>query len=769
MDQQALRELEKRCIQEEPPLCTATCPLHVDARAFAGHIGRGDWDAAYKILNKFMPMPGILGRICDAPCESRCRRKDVEAAIVIGALERACVNAVQNVPGVLPLPPKDKRIAVVGSGLSSLTVAWDLGRKGYRVTLFEPEERLAASLFRLDPIRLPAHAVQWEIDKLTRLGVTVELHARLEEPRLWDQWMSEFDAVYLGLDAAAEVSWDVDREPDGTIRVEPKVQRTSLEKVFAGGGSVQSLSSPVFQVAEGRWAATSIDRFLQNVSITAGREKEGMQSTGLFTSIVGVTPSPREPMADAAKGYDLSEAKREAGRCLQCECLECVKVCVYLENFKGYPKKYAREIYNNAAIVMGERKANTLINSCSLCGLCERVCPNDFAMQDLCLSARNAMVSRGKMPPSAHEFALLDMAFSRGAHYSLARHAPGQSSSAHLFFPGCQLSASAPDQVEAVYAHLRSRLAGGVGLILGCCGAPALWAGQTDLFQEVITEVKRQWSDLGSPQMVLACSTCYRVFKEHLPEMPVVSLWQVLEKNLPTVDSFNSLQLAVHDPCTTRHEPEIQNAVRRIAGQIGVELQELELGRDLTECCGYGGLMQTANSTLARTVVQRRAERSRTDYLAYCAMCRDNLAGVNKRAIHLLDLLFPEKGESDPAARPRPGGSERRENRSRLKSRLLTGLWKEETVPMESYAKIRLHMTPDVAERLESRRILIEDVQQVIFHAEESGEKMVHPQTGHFRAAYAPHIVTFWVEYAPAKEGYHVYNAYAHRMEVIGP
>jgi len=71
---------------------------------------------------------------------------------------------------------------------------------------------------------------------------------------------------------------------------------------------------------------------------------------------------------------------------------------------------------------MGSRSANLLINSCSLCGLCEAVCPEDFAMQDLCLQARRSMVQRGKMPPSAHEFALEDMAFSLGEDFFLARH-----------------------------------------------------------------------------------------------------------------------------------------------------------------------------------------------------------------------------------------------------------------------------------------------------------------------------------------------------------
>ena len=98
---------------------------------------------------------------------------------------------------------------------------------------------------------------------------------------------------------------------------------------------------------------------------------------------------------------------------------------------------------------MGARQGNRLINSCSLCGLCEAVCPEDFAMQDLCLQARRAMVQKGKMPPSAHEFALLDMQFSNSDRFALARHEPGKTSSAQVFFPGCQLSASSPKQVQA--------------------------------------------------------------------------------------------------------------------------------------------------------------------------------------------------------------------------------------------------------------------------------------------------------------------------------
>jgi Fe-S oxidoreductase len=502
----------------------------------------------------------------------------------------------------------------------------------------------------------------------------------------------------------------------------------------------------------------------------AGRHKEGPYKTRLFTSLAGVAPLPPVPASDEAAGYTAAEAQEEARRCLQCECMECVKVCAYLEKFRGYPKMYAREVYNNLSIVMGEHKANRLINSCSLCGLCEQVCPNDFAMQDLCLQARRTMVDTGKMPPSAHEFALLDMAFSQSERFAMARHQPGHETSAYLFFPGCQLSASAPEQVEKAYDHLRSNLTDGVGLMLGCCGAPAHWAGEQKLFEEQAAHIHAQWETLGRPRMILACSSCVRMFKDHLPQIPVDPLWSVLEAHPPAAAmSGVTAPLAVHDPCTTRHEAKIRASVRQLIDHCGLEIEELPLGREETECCGFGGLMQNANPELAGAVAQGRAARSDSDFIAYCAMCRDNLAARGKRVIHLLDLFFPDSRFPDPAARPRPDWTRRQENRARLKDRLLQNLWQEVPPAMEAHKNIQLEISPEVAEQMDRRRILVEDLQKVIQHAEASGETLFHPPSGHYKAAYAPYKVTFWVEYAPAGEGYIVYNAYAHRMEVTAP
>ena len=300
-------------------------------------------------------------------------------AIQIGALERVCVQKAEDKRRVIPLPAKGLAIAVIGGGLSSLTVAWDLARKGYGVTVFTAEDSVGAGLLNQYPQRLSREALDREISLLTSLGVRFQTAAIFSSAAECRKSREAHDAVYVGLDATGPDPWGIDptAEPVGAFGT------TIEDGVFVGGNH----ASPVWKAAQGRWAATSIDRWLQKVSLTAGREREGPQETRLFTKLDGILPKAAVAMADLSTGYSEGEALAEAERCLQCQCLECVKVCAYLEQFGAYPRRYVREIYNKESLVLGERKANRLINSCSLCGLCETVCPHDFAMQDLCLAA----------------------------------------------------------------------------------------------------------------------------------------------------------------------------------------------------------------------------------------------------------------------------------------------------------------------------------------------------------------------------------------------
>ena len=87
---------------------------------------------------------------------------------------------------------------------------------------------------------------------------------------------------------------------------------------------------------------------------------------------------------------------------------------------------------------------------------------------------------------------------------------------------------------------------------------------------------------------------------------------------------------------------------------------------------------------------------------------------------------------------------------------------------MEEYENIKLAMAEGVRKRIDDRRILENDIRQVIDHGEKSGKRLKNAETGHFLAYRQSGNVTFWVEYSPAGSGYTVHNAYCHRMKIVG-
>ncbi len=755
MDQKELRLLEAQCVQEEPALCVAACPLHVDAKGFCALVSEGIWNKAWAILARTMPLPGVMARICDGPCKSVCLRKDRGGSIELPALERFCAAAATKFPVVRPLPSRGKKIAILGGGLAALTAAWDLARKGFSVTIFCG--RAGGFLLSLPDTVLPAGILESELENLGKLKVefreAVEMDGGFARSTLDD-----FDAVFVDSEECPQEKLGLG-EPDSVTL------GTEQPGIFAGRMPSGQEKSPAFMAAAGRRAANSIERFVQGASLVAGREREGPFETRLFTNVDKVEDA--STIVLSAAGYSEEQAKQEAGRCIRCQCLECVKNCVYLEHYGSYPKVYVRQMYNNESIVMGTRHANEMINSCMLCGLCETLCPEDFSMADVCLEARRGMVRSGKMPPSAHEFALRDMSFANGEKAAFARHAPGVEKSSYLFFPGCQLTASDPLAVEAAYVELCQRH-GDVGLMLGCCGAPAHWAGRQDMFSGSLERLRGQWEELGKPVLVTACPTCRKVFHEFMPEVDVRSYWSMLrEGDLPDFSVRAGAVFAVHDPCAARDDKDLQDGVRALLAGLGVKTVEPGLTRELTECCGFGGLLSEANPPLGAKAAAHRAQAADEDFITYCAMCRDMLAKAGKRALHVFDLLFPH-GE-DPASRVAPGYSQRRENRARLKEKLLFELWGESGGEPRPFELVRVDFTDQARERMEKRRILVSDVQKTLLHARENGRCLFNYESGRFLAAHRPVVVTYWVDYETDGTGvYMVHNVWCHRMRIVG-
>lgn len=766
MDLQKLLENGEQCIHDEPPACAAACPIHVDVSALLDAVGAGNFQRAYRILEKRMPFPGLIGRICDHPCHAACVRGKMDCALNISELERAAV-AYGYAPSKksLSVPKTLGKVAVVGGGLSGITAAGELDKKGAQVTVFEQSPRLGGRLWDFAGGRLDPAAIEEELRAFEKRGIAVHCRQKIDSDGL-SELLKQFDAVYL-----ATGTWEEELKADPvTFQV-----RNSQ---FAGGWLVTQTASVIGSVSIGKRVAVSIERYLKKVSMTAAREREGAFETPLHFNLEDAKPEDR--VSFPSGGYGREDAAKEAARCLHCRCVQCVKCCSHLKSFQIAPKAYARQIGTNESVIMGAHYANKMINSCTLCGLCDEQCPYGVHLRDMVHETRNSMVKKGKMPPSAHDFALRDMQFSNSRRFFLVKSPPQfdsengsgreKRSPQYLFYPGCQLSASAPESVEASYRYLLSHIKEGVGLMLGCCGAPADWAGRQDLMRENVERLKNAWETMGRPTFILACSSCGQVFQNYLPEIPTVSLWEIMDRyGLPDCAARGAGQaLNIHDACTSRYNEPLQSSIRRIARKLGYEIDELNYSREKTKCCGYGGLVYYANREQAAAFIQDRIGESGDDLLVYCAMCKDLFVSGGKRTYHILDLIFAEDRER-AGSRKMPNLSQRQKNRVELKRRLLRELWGEELdVERIDENPLELVIPPEVWENMEKRLILLEDVEQVISHAQKTGERFFNPESACYSAGLRIGDVTYWARYREEDDGrIQVVGVYSHRMEIV--
>jgi formate dehydrogenase beta subunit len=181
--------------------CQWACPAHTDVPEYIRLIAQGRFTDAYMVNRKSNVFPGILGRVCDRPCEPACRRGRVEEKpVAICRLKRVAADHKDEFRDRLPKIPEKKngkRIACIGAGCASLTVANDLMPLGYEVTIFE-QFAMAGGLMRtnIPSFRLPGSVIDEEISAIVDMGVDLRLGHRIDSmKKLLDEG---FDAIFVG-------------------------------------------------------------------------------------------------------------------------------------------------------------------------------------------------------------------------------------------------------------------------------------------------------------------------------------------------------------------------------------------------------------------------------------------------------------------------------------------------------------------------------------------------------------------------------------------
>ena len=191
--------------------CQYACPAHTDVPEYIRLIAQGRFSDAYIENRKSNVFPGILGRVCDRPCEPACRRGRVEERpVAICRLKRVAADHRDDITDRLPkgAPSNGKKVALIGAGCASLTVANDLRPLGYEVTIFEALDTTGGLMrTNIPQFRLPPKVLDEEIDYIIDMGVDVKMNHSIDSMKaLLDEG---HDAIFVGTGAPRGKNLDI--------------------------------------------------------------------------------------------------------------------------------------------------------------------------------------------------------------------------------------------------------------------------------------------------------------------------------------------------------------------------------------------------------------------------------------------------------------------------------------------------------------------------------------------------------------------------------
>jgi Fe-S oxidoreductase len=507
-----------------------------------------------------------------------------------------------------------------------------------------------------------------DLSIIEALGIEIRTGMELGRDVTLDTLCAGYDAVVLapgfggGQALLARDEHGLARSARDTIAADPESCAARGDNLFATGDAVSGPTSVIDAMALGRRAADGVRRFLDGMTSIEGppthppallwrlgideAERRRRERTPLL-----LQPVP-QPLTE-------DEIRREGERCLDCSCDRCVRDCEFLASYCSSPRELARRVRDG---LEGELPT---IYSCNVCGLCATLCPVDLDTGELMLAARREAVELGLAPLPEHRDVRRELHAGVSGIFTLAAAAPGRQRARRLFFTGCELPATSPDHTRALYEHLL-RQDPRIGVLMYCCGVPAEILGLEDEGARARAEIVRIMAELGAEDLIVACPQCQETLGEHLRDITVSSVWEVLAETWDPAHRYDGFQFSVHDPCRARREPEVHASIRTLVRTCGAEVVETDFCHERTRCCGFGGKIEDVNPELFHRVAGRAAAESSLPMVTYCTGCRSALRGAGRDVVHILDLLM-NGGSLGDAFKDEPGMVSRFGNRLRAK------------------------------------------------------------------------------------------------------
>ncbi len=246
-----------RCLNCKNKPCTTGCPVNVRIPEFIAKVSQGDFEAAYDIIKSTNALPAVCGRVCpqENQCEGKCVRGIKGEPVGIGRLERFCADYMMDKQKAAVKPePNGHKVAVVGSGPSSLTVAGDLAKLGYEVTVYEAFHTAGGVLmYGIPEFRLPKEIVSKEIKALEELGVKIMTNMVIGKVLSVDELIEMGnEAVFIGSGAGLPRFMGIEGESlVGVYSANEYLTRINLMKAYKDGFETPILESESVAVVGG--------------------------------------------------------------------------------------------------------------------------------------------------------------------------------------------------------------------------------------------------------------------------------------------------------------------------------------------------------------------------------------------------------------------------------------------------------------------------------------------------------------------------------------
>ncbi|MFC1492566.1 FAD-dependent oxidoreductase [candidate division KSB1 bacterium] len=365
-------------------ICHRACPANMNIPLMIRQIKENDLENAIITVKNDIALPAVLGRICSAPCEKGCKRKFYDDPVSICFLKKFVADTdLARESQYLPYikPDSGKKVAIIGAGPTGLSAAYYLIQAGHKCCIYDRNRKPGGMLrYGVSEDILPRSVLDAEIEHILGLGVEFKQEQVLGKDISLNRLRDEYDAVVIAIGTIDPVLFEnteIRLSPRG-ILVNRKTYETSVPGVFSGGNTISKGKSAIRSSAHGKFIAGSVDQFLTDRTVTG--------CPGRFNSTLGKfldgeaeefikeaeTINRIEPVEGTEKGFSVTDAEKESGRCFHCDCrkLETCRLRQYADEYGADQGRFRIGQRKNFQKIVQHDLINFEPGKCIKCSIC---------------------------------------------------------------------------------------------------------------------------------------------------------------------------------------------------------------------------------------------------------------------------------------------------------------------------------------------------------------------------------------------------------------